>query len=83
MTLRQRFTDHPASVDETYFEHMRVAAHFTRELFGAAMACAVHAVVPSMHESTASTKVKALCEEMTSGARGARDGAQPPTTLSA
>jgi len=70
MALRQRFTDHPASVDETYWEHFKVATHFARSLFGAAAACAVHAVLPWCHEKTASTKVRALCDEMTSGARG-------------
>ena len=70
MNLRQRFTEHPASVDETYLEHFKVAAHFSRQLFGAAFACAVHAVMPSMHQTTASTKVRALCDEMTAGKRG-------------
>lgn len=71
MSLRQRFNEHPASVGESYFEHFKVATHFARELFGAAFACAIHAAVPSMHQTTASTKVKALCDEMTAGKRGA------------
>ncbi len=70
MALRQRFTEHPASVDETYWEHFKVATHFARSLFGAAAACAVHAVLPWCHEKTASTKVRALCDEMSAGARG-------------
>ena len=70
MGLRRHFTEHPASVDESYFEHFKVAAHFAKELMGAAMCCAIHAVVPSMHTSTASTKVRALCDEMSAGKRG-------------
>ena len=46
MTLKQHFTEHPASVDETYFEHFKVAARFARCLTIAAGAAAVHAVIP-------------------------------------
>ena len=70
MGLRQRFTQHPASVDETYLEHFGVASHFAKELFGAAAACAVHAVLPWRHQSTASTRVRALYNEMNAGKRG-------------
>ncbi len=71
MRLPRRFTEHPASVDETYVEHMRVAASFSGELLRAAWCCAVHAVFPWVHCSTASTKVGELHERMTSGARSA------------
>jgi hypothetical protein len=71
MTLKQHFTDHPASVDETYVEHFKVAAHFARCLAVAAGAAAIHAVVPSMCTKTASERICQLHEEMTSGKRGA------------
>jgi hypothetical protein len=70
MNLKQHFTEHPASVDETYFEHFKVAAHFARCLTIAAGAAAVHAVVPSMCTKTASERICALHTEMTSGKRG-------------
>ncbi len=70
MTLRQHFTEHPASVGETYFDHFRVAAHFSRCLAKAAGAAAVHAVVPSMCATTASECIRELYAEMNSGARG-------------
>ena len=69
MDIRGKFTEHPNSVDETYFEHMKVAAHFSKELFGAAMCCAIHAVFPWRHCTTGSSKVKELHAEMTAGAR--------------
>jgi hypothetical protein len=69
MDIRAKFTEHPASVDETYFEHMQVASHFARELFGAAICCAIHAVFPWRHCTTGSSKVKELHAEMTAGAR--------------
>jgi hypothetical protein len=71
MTLKQHFTEHPASVDETYFEHFKVAARFARCLTVAAGAAAVHAVVPSKCTKTASERICALHAEMTSGKRGA------------
>lgn len=67
--LRSLFLDHPASVDETYTEHARVAGHFARELAMAAMAAAVHAVFPGLCCTSASTRVKRLHTEMTAGAR--------------
>lgn len=73
MQIRSMFSDHPASVNETYTEHARCASHFAKELALAAGAAAVHAVCPSMFETTASTKIKALHAEMTAGARGEID----------
>lgn len=70
MGLSQRFTDHPSSVDESYGEHLRVALHFSKELAGASVRAAVHAFLPWMCCSSASSRVKQLHEEMTSGARG-------------
>lgn len=70
MDIRRHFTEHPAAVGETYFEHMRMAGGFVRTLAKATAACAVHAVVPSLCERTASTAIRELNERMTAGARG-------------
>ncbi len=70
MELRRHFTEHPASVGESYFEHLRVASGFARTLAKATMACTIHAIVPSMCEKTASTAIKDLHARMTAGARG-------------
>lgn len=69
MDLQRAFTEHPASVGETYTEHMRVAAHFAKELGLAAGAAAVHAVFPALCRTSASERVKRLHVEMTSGNR--------------
>jgi Family of unknown function (DUF6356) len=71
MGMRRYFTEHPASVGESYGEHFRVAVHFARELTAAAAACAVHAVVPSLCTTSASTRIRRLHDEMTAGPRGA------------
>ncbi|MFT7473860.1 MAG: hypothetical protein ACI81L_000775 [Verrucomicrobiales bacterium] len=70
MRIREKFTEHPASVDETYAEHMRAAAGFSRQLARAAWCCGVHALLPWRHCSTGSEAVKELHEQMTAGARG-------------
>lgn len=69
MEIRQHFTEHPASVGESYGEHFRVAAGFAGSLAVAAMAAAVHAVVPSRCSKTASKRIIAMHEQMTTGAR--------------
>ena len=59
-TLNRLFLAHPATVDESYFEHMRFAASFAFWLAVAAMAALVHAIVPALCETTASRILKRL-----------------------
>ena len=54
------FLDHPASVDESYVEHMRFALGFAGTLALAAGAALIHAFIPAACESTASGIVKRL-----------------------
>ena len=58
--LSELFTRHPASVGETYTEHMQVAAGFGFRLFLASMACFVHALLPFLFERTGSTAIQSL-----------------------
>ncbi len=58
--ISRTFLHHPASVDETYFEHMIFAGGFSLRLFRAAFAALVHAVVPSLCERTASREIKRM-----------------------
>ncbi len=62
MTLSKLFTEHPASVDETYFGHMAFAAWFASRLFMAGGAALVHAILPFLFETTASRIVRELYE---------------------
>jgi len=48
------FLDHPRSVGETYFQHMKFAGWFASRLFLATMAAIIHAIIPCMFEKTAS-----------------------------
>jgi hypothetical protein len=58
------FIDHPASVDETYFQHMRFAAAFALTLFGAGLAALIHAIIPPLFETTASRMIRKLHARM-------------------
>ncbi len=52
--INRIFLDHPAKVDETFFEHMAFAGKFAGKLFLAGGAALVHAVIPCLFEKTAS-----------------------------
>ena len=54
------FREHPASVGETYFEHMGVALSFGAALLGAGLACVVHAFLPFLFTSTAREAIQNL-----------------------
>jgi hypothetical protein len=65
MNVKRCFTDHPASVGETYGEHMQVALSFALPLTRAAAAAYLHAVFPFLFTTTASGIVKGLYDRMT------------------
>ena len=64
MTARiaKLFTEHPASVNETYVGHMAFAFWFASRLLMAAAAALVHAFLPFLFETTASSIVRELSE---------------------
>ncbi|WP_349369615.1 DUF6356 family protein [Salinarimonas sp.] len=72
------FTDHPASVGESYLEHMGVAFSFGVRMIGAGLACLAHGIFPFLFTKTGSRAVAALHERMVTnrarhGARHAAD----------
>ena len=54
------FLDHPASVEESFFQHMLFALKFATLLFAAAFAALVHAFIPCLFEKTASRIIAKL-----------------------
>lgn len=58
--LNRLFVQHPASVGETYLQHMGVAASFGWAMAKASCACFVHAVVPGLCEKTGSSIIRDL-----------------------
>jgi hypothetical protein len=65
------FTGHPASVGETYTEHMAHAACFGLRMIGAGIACLVHALLPFLFVRTGSAAISELNDRMVVNRRAA------------
>ncbi len=74
------FIDHPADVDETYFEHLRTASWFAGTMAVAALACFIHALIPGLFVTTGSGAIARLHERMIVNRRriAARDTSRAP-----
>jgi hypothetical protein len=60
----RRFTDHPASVNETYFQHMGAAFGFSGRMLVGALACLVHGVFPWLCLTKGSDTIRVLHHRM-------------------
>ena len=58
------FTEHPASVGESYTEHMTRASCFGVRMIGAGLACLVHALLPFLFVRTGSAAIAELSDRM-------------------
>ncbi len=70
MNLLRAFTEHPASVGESYFGHLLQASTFGLRMVFAGIACVLHGIFPFLFVTTGSDAMKSLNEEMS--ARRAR-----------
>ena len=66
MNIFKIFTDHPSSVNETYFEHMFIALGFSLRLAYASFAALVHSIFPFLFTKTASDTIKELYNKINS-----------------
>jgi hypothetical protein len=74
--LRSAFTSHPASVGESYFEHLVSAASFGLRMVFAGLACLMHGLLPWTFTRTGSNAIRELHDRMVvNRARQARDAA--------
>lgn len=64
MPFARKFTQHPASVGESYAEHFGQAMRFSGRMFIGAFCCAVHAVFPFLFEKTGSACITELHDRM-------------------
>jgi hypothetical protein len=62
----RRFTDHPATVNETYLEHIRAAAGFGGSMLLGGLACFVHGIFPWLCLTRGSDTIRALHHRMIS-----------------
>jgi hypothetical protein len=62
--MLRRFTDHPATVNETYLQHMRSAFGFGSSMLAGALACFVHGLFPWLCLTRGSDTIRALHQRM-------------------
>jgi hypothetical protein len=64
-SLKDMFTDHPHAVGESYGEHFTVAMSYSGRLFAASCAAFMHALLPFLFVTTASSAIKGMYANMT------------------
>ncbi len=64
MDLKSPFTEHPASVGESYTEHMEMAGGFGIRMLAGGAACLVHAILPFLFVKTGSSIIAGLHDRM-------------------
>jgi len=64
MSLRNPFTEHPASIGETYLVHLGHAGRFALQMMMGGGACLVHSVLPFLFADTASRVIAQLHQQM-------------------
>lgn len=69
MSLRNPFTDHPASVGESYGEHLVMASGFGFKMILAGFACLIHGLLPFLFVRTGSAAINALHTRMVTNRR--------------
>ncbi|MEA3265085.1 MAG: DUF6356 family protein [Pseudomonadota bacterium] len=69
MSLKTLFTEHPASVDETYTEHLAMASGFGIRMILGGFACLLHGIFPFLFVKTGSAQIRSLHERMVENRR--------------
>jgi len=64
MDLQRLFTEHPASVGETYWGHLLRASWFAGKMLLGAGACLTHAIFPFLFVKTGSQAITELYSAM-------------------
>jgi hypothetical protein len=62
--IKRAFTEHPASVGESYVEHMGMASGFGAKMVLGGLACMVHAVFPFLFVCTGRNCIEDLHRRM-------------------
>ena len=75
--LNRLFTDHPASVNETYGQHFLAAAGFGLRMIWGGLVCLVHAVIPGAFCTKGSDVIRELHERMVTNRRRLAESRTP------
>jgi len=70
VNIIRTFTEHPASVGESYTEHLVRALYFGTRMMFAGIACLVHGVLPFLFVRTGSRAIAELNDRMVVNRRG-------------
>ncbi len=62
--FRRHFIDHPASVGESYLQHMAQALTFAGHMAVGAAACLLHAFLPFLCTKSGSARIRLLHDRM-------------------
>ena len=71
------FTEHPASVGESYAEHLKTASGFGFTMMASGFACLIHGLVPSLFERTGSATITRLHARMVTNRRTKQSSPSP------
>lgn len=72
--LRKAFTEHPASVGETYSEHLVHASGFGLRMIAGGIACLLHGIFPFLCIKTGSRQIITLHDKMVTNRVKSHDG---------
>jgi hypothetical protein len=72
-TLARLFVEHPGEVGESYVEHAGHASRYGWRLLKASTCAYIHAIVPGLHKTTASDRVREMAAELNGRAVVARE----------
>jgi hypothetical protein len=62
--IKKVFLEHPATVNETYTEHLSHASRFGFSMIFAGFACLMHGLIPCLFKSTGSKTITVLHHDM-------------------
>ena len=74
MDIQRLFNEHPASVGETYWEHLLRASWFAGKMLMGAGACFIHALLPFLCVKTGSETIMQLHIAMVTNRRRVLEG---------
>ena len=57
------FREHPATVGETYWQHLRFAARIGAAMVAGGGACVIHGLLPFLFASTGSRTIRTLAQK--------------------
>ena len=62
--MKHLFTEHPASVGESYWQHLLQASTFGTTLLLTGLACLFHGLLPFLFKNTGSNNIRRLHDMM-------------------